>query len=411
MAGILYNRGSMDRQSQARARCRSRLVAVILSAALWSASCGATPPEPTPDEAAMKALAATTIASIPTAAPLTPHPPTGTPIGAPSGASGVLQAPAVTQVATPAATTETPAVPPEPMQPATADYVVQSGDTLLAIAFGHQVSMAAIQLANEMGESQMVRLGETLTIPTEKMDPDEIAFWVVHVVQAGETLSGIGDFYGVSANLVARINQVADVDAIHIDQKLVVPLTTLFIAPEPTAEPPQVVAEAPTPRRAAPAEGQAAAQQAPQSAAPPAPDIVYSDIGGADAFRARLLELHNAERAAAGLPPLAMSPALQQSAQLHAQDCATRGYGSHNGSDGSTSRMRISRAGFTGRITGENWAFGRSPDRVFDMWFHQEFPSGPHRLNILSARYTEVGFGVADAGNGGFYFITNFGAP
>ena len=73
--------------------------------------------------------------------------------------------------------------------------------------------------------------------------------------------------------------------------------------------------------------------------------------------------------------------------------------------------MRIARAGFTGRITGENWAFGRTPDRVFDMWFHQEYPDGPHRLNILSARYTEVGFGIADAGNGGFYFITNFGAP
>jgi uncharacterized protein YkwD len=264
--------------------------------------------------------------------------------------------------------------------------------------------MAAIQLANGMGESQVVRLGDTLTIPIEKIDPDENAFWIVHIVQAGQTLSGIGQLYGVSAGVMARINQIADMDAIHIGQKLVVPLTSLFVAAEPTARPPAVAA-AP----AAPAQPEA--QPAAKAAVPPPPQISYSDIGGADAFRARLLELHNAERAAAGVPPLVMSAALQQSAQLHAQDCAARGFGSHTGSDGSTSRARIARAGFTGRITGENWAFGRSPDRVFDMWFHQEYPNGPHRLNILSARYTEVGFGIADAGNGGFYFIANFGAP
>lgn len=333
----------------------------------------------------MKALAATTIASISTAAPLTPRAPTRTPAGEP------LPTP------TPAPTPTEPVV----SQPASVQYTVQAGDTLLAIAYRHNVSMAAIQLANGMGESQIVRLGDTLTIPTEKMDPDESAFWIVHIVQAGQTLSGIGQLYGVGAGVMARINQIADVDAIHIDQKLVVPLTTLFVAARPTPQPPSVAA----------APAQPTAQPAARAAVPPPPRIAYSDIGGADAFRARLLELHNAERAAAGAPPLVMSSLLQQSAQLHAQDCAARGFGSHTGSDGATSRARIARAGYTGRITGENWAFGRSPDRVFDMWFHQEYPDGPHRLNILSARYTEVGFGIADAGNGGFYFIANFGAP
>ncbi len=339
----------------------------------------------------MRALAATTIASIPTAAPLTPHAPTRTPAGDPAPTSPPTPAP-------------TGPAAPQPAQPAAIQYTVQAGDTLLGIAYRHNVSMAAIQLANSMGESQVVRLGDTLTIPVEKIDPDESAFWVVHIVQAGQTLSGIGQLYGVSAGALARVNQIADVDAIHIDQKLVVPLTTLFVATNPTPQPPAGAA-APT------APAQPAAQPAARAAVPPPPQISYSDIGGADAFRARLLELHNVERAAAGVPPLVMSSLLQQSAQLHAQDCAARGFGSHTGSDGSTSRVRIARAGFTGRITGENWAFGRSPDRVFDMWFHQEFPNGPHRLNILSPRYIEVGFGIADAGNGGFYFIANFGAP
>jgi len=370
---------------------RTRVVAASLAATLLAVSCSPATPAPTVDAAAMRALAATTIASIPTAAPLTPRAPTR----APDSDATLTPTPPVTPMAS---------ATPQPT-PAAVQYTVQAGDTLLAIAYRHNVSMAAIQLANGMGESQIVRLGDTLTIPAEKMDPDESAFWMVHIVQAGQTLSGIGQLYGVSAGALARVNQIADVDAIHIGQKLVVPLTTLFVAAEPTAKPGQAVAAAPA--RSA----QATAEPAARAAAPPPPQISYSDIGGADAFRARLLELHNAERAAAGVPPLVMSPLLQQAAQLHAQDCATRGFGSHTGSDGSTSRVRIARAGFTGRITGENWAFGRSPDRVFDMWFHQEYPNGPHRLNILSARYAEVGFGIADAGNGGYYFIANFGAP
>lgn len=347
----------------------------------------------------MQALGATTIASIPTAAPLTPRALIATPVED--------QAPAPPAPSPMPAQTRAPQNAPQPAQPAAIQYTVQAGDTLLAIAYRHNVSMAAIQLANDMGDSQIVRLGDTLTIPLEKIAPDESAFWIVHIVRAGETLSSIGQLYGVSAGAMVRINQLADVDAIHINQKLVVPLTTLFVATRPTPKPPAVAATTVAPVLAAPT--QSTAQPATEASAPP--QISYSSISEADAFRARLLELHNAERAAAGVPPLVMSPLLQQSAQLHAQDCAARGFGSHTGSDGSTSRARIARAGFTGRITGENWAFGRSPDQVFDMWFHQEHPNGPHRLNILSARYTEVGFGIADAGNGRFYFIANFGAP
>lgn len=379
----------MDRQGRAQTGLRRRIVTACVAGMALTASCGPAAPQPTVDEAAMRALAATTLASIPTAAPLTPRAPTPPP----------AQTPTQPPAATPAPTSA-----PSPATPASIQYTVQAGDTLLGIAYKHNVSMAAIQLANNMGASQIVRLGDTLTIPAGKIDPEESAFWIVHIVQAGQTLSGIAQTYGISAGGLARVNQIADMDAIHVDQKLIVPLTGLFVAAEPTARPPAVAA-------APAAAGQPATQPPARATAPPPPPIVHADIGAADAFRARLLELHNAERAAAGVPPLVMSPLLQQSAQLHAQDCAARGFGSHTGSDGSTARVRIARAGYTGRITGENWAFGRSPERVFDMWFHQEYPGGPHRLNILSARYTEVGFGIADAGNGGFYFIANFGAP
>ena len=59
-------------------------------------------------------------------------------------------------------------------------------------------------------------------------------------------------------------------------------------------------------------------------------------------------------------------------------------------------------------MTGENWAWARSAAEAFDMWFNQETDYGPHRSNILSARYGQVGFGVV-ASNGGYYFIADFG--
>ncbi len=128
-----------------------------------------------------------------------------------------------------------------------------------------------------------------------------------------------------------------------------------------------------------------------------------------ESARARLLELYNQARSANGLPPLAYSFVLQAAAQAHAEDCAARGSGSHFGSDGSRASQRIASAGYAGRITGENWACARSADQAFDMWYTQEIPSqGPHLKNILSPRYTEVGFGIAPA-RGGYFLIANFG--
>ncbi|HEY3341100.1 MAG TPA: CAP domain-containing protein, partial [Anaerolineae bacterium] len=174
-------------------------------------------------------------------------------------------------------------------------------------------------------------------------------------------------------------------------------------AVQATDAPAQVV-DTPAPAQATDAPAAAAkalAQVQVQAVAPAEP-------AGADAMRAQLLALYNEARAAYGRAALAGSVMLQTAAQGHAEDCAQRGYGSHSGSDGSTSSQRIARSGYPGSVTGENWAWGHSAAEVFDMWFNQETDSGPHRSNILSGRYTQVGFGIV-ASNGGFYFIADFG--
>lgn len=45
-------------------------------------------------------------------------------------------------------------------------YVVQEGDTLSAIAVRFRVSIAALQAANNLGKSELIRVGDTLIIPT-----------------------------------------------------------------------------------------------------------------------------------------------------------------------------------------------------------------------------------------------------
>ncbi len=57
-------------------------------------------------------------------------------------------------------------VTPSPTTADVARYVVQEGDTLSAIAVRFRVSVAAIQAANNLGKSELIRVGDTLIIPT-----------------------------------------------------------------------------------------------------------------------------------------------------------------------------------------------------------------------------------------------------
>ena len=400
-------------------------VAKIMLLAVLTSACNARA-EPTLSPADV----ATRLAQIPTAAALNPT------NAAPPQAPSPTSAPAPTQA-------PTESVPPT-SQAALGEfgeYTVQSGDTLSSIAFSFKVSMAAIQIANNLGESQIVKIGQALKIPQNKLSPDENVLWVVVAVKPGETLGGICQRYGVNLDDAVRVNKLRDASDIRAGQELIMPINApaAFVQPEPIAQtvptelPPTLapalaqnseaaiveiipilpiapiatLTEIPeaTPEPAV-AQVQRIEPQANAAIAPPSSNQPH-DI---EAMRSQVLALYNQARAAEGVAPLTLSSALQQAAQLHAQDCAQRGFGSHTGSDGANTQTRVSRAGYTGRIWGENWAWARSIDRAFEMWFTEEFPDGPHRHNIMSARYAEVGFGIVPS-NGGFYFIADFGAP
>ncbi|WAU81686.1 CAP domain-containing protein [Streptomyces sp. Qhu-G9] len=129
--------------------------------------------------------------------------------------------------------------------------------------------------------------------------------------------------------------------------------------------------------------------------------------GGLARTAAEVVALTNAERAAAGLPPLAEDPLLTRAAQAHSADMVARAFYSHTSPDGSEPWHRASAAGSTRRTIGENIACGqRSPAEVVRGWMD----SPGHRANILKPAFTHIGVGFAGGGSAGTYWTQLFGA-
>ena len=271
----------------------------------------------------------------------------------------------------------------------------------------HNVSMAAIQLANGMRDSIDLVAGQTLSIPASPQWPGERVFWAVHIVRAGQTLIELSSIYNLTVDEILRVNAIADPALIHIDQQLILPLTQLVTAhtPQPTATP-AAVAAAPAALKvqatSPPTEAATPLETVPTTAPPPGPPAGEADWSG------YILARINQVRAEHGLNALTIAPELTRAAQAHAEDCAQRGWGSHVGSDGAVLKTRLERASYYGRNWGENWVQALGAERAFDWWYGEIPPNDPHRRNILSPHYTEVGIGIAQTG-WGYIFITDFG--
>lgn len=308
---------------------------------------------------------------------------------------------------------------PQPTEPPTRDaavereaaagsairHTVQPGDTLLGLATEYGLPMAAIQLRNQMGESTVVRAGQTLSIPSPSSEVWEgsSAFWVVHEVKAGETLIAIARSHGVDPGLLQAVNDVADADRLTAGQNLVLPLTGPASAQAARTRQEPLAAATSAPPVTVEASESPAPTEVTQPTAPPS--ALSADLAEWPREIARLI---NEVRAQHGIGPLAYQPALEQAAQAQADDCAQRGWCSHTGSDGSDIRARIWRTGYQPSTWAECWAQTQSPQRAVEGWMNETPPNDPHRRTLLSPRFSEIGIGVADA-TWGAYIIANFG--
>ncbi|WP_235857818.1 CAP domain-containing protein [Marimonas lutisalis] len=101
-----------------------------------------------------------------------------------------------------------------------------------------------------------------------------------------------------------------------------------------------------------------------------------------------VVQMTNAYRAQAGLPPLAVSPVLEAVAEGHGRDMVRKGFFAHRGSDGSTVARRAQRRGYRFCVIAENIAQGqKSPRAVMQSWIG----SAGHRRNLLNRKVSEIG--------------------
>jgi uncharacterized protein YkwD len=133
----------------------------------------------------------------------------------------------------------------------------------------------------------------------------------------------------------------------------------------------------------------------------------------------RVLVLVNAARATprkcgrerfAAAPPLKLSAKLVAAASAHARDMARRTRLGHDGSDGSQSSDRMTRAGYRWRLSGENVAAGqRDADAVVTDWL----ASPGHCANLMTPAFRDMGvaFALAPGANPDIYWAQEFGAP
>ncbi|MFD8863228.1 CAP domain-containing protein [Streptomyces sp. NPDC059590] len=122
---------------------------------------------------------------------------------------------------------------------------------------------------------------------------------------------------------------------------------------------------------------------------------------------ATVRELTNAERAAAGLPPLAADPDLTVAAQRHSEDMVARDFYSHTDPEGGQPWDRAAAAGCRHRGIGENIACGqRTPAEVVRGWMN----SPGHRANILKPEFSHIGIGYATGSRAGTYWTQLFGS-
>ena len=121
-----------------------------------------------------------------------------------------------------------------------------------------------------------------------------------------------------------------------------------------------------------------------------------------------LVDLTNKERAKQELPALKVNPLLTKAARLHSANMAKQEKMEHR-LDGKDPPQRAEAAGYRLGYVGENIAAGEkwTLGGLMRSWMG----SKPHRENILSKRYTEIGVGMADTARGERYYTLVFGQP
>lgn len=255
-------------------------------------------------------------------------------------------------------------------------YVVESGDSLLAIAYLYNTTVDALMAANGLDDPDRLRIGQVLVIPSGS---DLVNLAAKHVIKPGDTLLALAFQYGSSLSAIQAANPGIKPNLLQVGQVVKVPLL----------------------------DENASAQMGEMATSAPAPAV--APIAGTPGLEAAMVEMLNQSRAENGLPPYQLNDQLTTLARNHAQDMVNRGYFGHVTPEGWTLRDRLAGMGINLDRAGENYQYNvQAAERTVRTAFDWFMADPPHRKNMLHAAYTRVGVGVIAHPAGGYVFVLDF---
>ena len=126
-------------------------------------------------------------------------------------------------------------------------------------------------------------------------------------------------------------------------------------------------------------------------------DVYRIRAGDTSEVQYRMLDGVNALRNAAGAQPLRLNAQLTSAAQSHSRDMASQQRPWHFGSDGSSPLDRVARAGYPGRLLGENISETYETElETLGAWTQEP---GSKRV-IMDPAAQDMGFGWHQESNG-----------
>jgi len=122
---------------------------------------------------------------------------------------------------------------PSPLPTAGGTHIVQPGESLSTIGELYGVPWLLIAEANGIPEPYIIQVGQELIIPPPGAEPTQGEGF--HIVQPGESITSIAALYGVTPTELADANpDVADWNLIFVGQRLIVPDGSATPVPEAT---------------------------------------------------------------------------------------------------------------------------------------------------------------------------------
>jgi len=117
-------------------------------------------------------------------------------------------------------------------------HVVQPGENLYRIALRYGTTIQALAVANGLSNTSRIYVGQQIVIPSGNSEstPATSATNGTHVVQRGENLYRIALRYGVTAQALAAVNGIVNVNHVYVGQRLAIPGqgSTPSTPPQPT---------------------------------------------------------------------------------------------------------------------------------------------------------------------------------